>query len=75
METIYPEVIPGKNPERVMKGYLKHPSDWKAQYNMLLMDGITCGDCCHSQRCKTIFGGNDSNTHCQFYPNRFYPKK
>lgn len=67
--------VAGKSPERVNKAYLKYPEDWKAQYNMLLMDGDTCGDCAHSERCKMIFDGDDKNTSCQFYPNRFMRKK
>lgn len=67
--------VAGKSPERVFKGHLKYPKDWIAQYNMLLMDGDTCGDCAHSERCKAIFGGNDANTSCQFHPNRFVRKK
>jgi len=61
-----------KSEDRVSNCYIKGTTDWKAQYDMLLDDGVTCGDCAHSLRCKTIFGGNDSNTHCQFYPNRFF---
>ena len=67
-------LIVGKSPDRVSKFYLSSPSDWKAQYNMLLMDGVTCGDCLHSNRCNSIFGGDDKNTSCQFYPNRFQRK-
>ena len=67
-------IIPEKSADRVAKFYKLYTDDWKAQYNMLLDDGVTCGQCVHANRCRTIFGGNDSNTSCQFYPNKFYPK-
>jgi hypothetical protein len=67
-------VIEGKSADRVPKGYQAYPDDWKRQYDMLLMDGVTCGSCAHSERCKALFGGNDANTSCQFYPNRFSEK-
>jgi hypothetical protein len=51
--------------------YENSPEEWNAQYDMLLEDGQTCGKCIHSERCKLIFGGNDNNTSCQFFPNRF----
>jgi len=57
--------------ESRVKGYKKGSEDWKAEFNMLLDDGVTCSECMHSNRCKTIFGGNDSNTSCQFHPTRF----
>lgn len=63
-----------KSKDRVNKNYREGTKDWEDQYNMLLDDGVTCGDCKHSERCKAIFGGNDSNTRCQFYPNRFIAK-
>jgi hypothetical protein len=71
-----PHIIEGKSANRVHKcyDYSECPSDWKAQYDMLLMDGETCVDCVHSERCKSLFGGNDLNTSCQFYPNRFCSK-
>lgn len=60
-----------KSESRVSKHYKKGTEDWEAQYNMLLEDNVTCGDCVHSQRCKMLFDGDDNNTSCQFYPNRF----
>lgn len=42
--------------------------------NLKLPDNKTCGDCFHSLRCKTLFDGNDSNTSCQFSPNRYHPR-
>ena len=70
---VLPAVL-GKSVERVGKfyNYEKYPDEWKAQYDMLLPDGITCGGCVHSNKCRTIFGGNDSNTSCQFYHSRFH---
>lgn len=62
---------PTKSEDRVHKCFKKGTKDWNNQYNMLLDDGVTCGQCIHSVRCKTMFGGNDKNTSCQFYPNRF----
>lgn len=72
----YPEeikalFIEGKNPDRVNAGYIKYPSDWKAQYNMLLKDGVTCKSCSHCKKCCAMFGQNETDTHCQFYPSRF----
>ena len=67
-------VIEGKSADMVHKGYIPYPEDWKRQYDMLLMDGVTCGSCAHSERCKALFDGNDANTSCQFYPNRFTDK-
>ena len=66
--------VEGKSPERVDNTYLKYPEEWKNQYDMLLMDGDTCGDCVHSERCKMLFDGNDNNTCCQFNLNRFTRK-
>lgn len=36
-----------------------------------IADGKKCGDCAYSAKCKTLFGGDDSNTSCQFSPSRF----
>jgi hypothetical protein len=63
-----------KSKNRV-KGYKEGTKDFEARYNMLLDDGVVCGDCKHNERCKTLFGGNDLNTECQFYPNRFIAKQ
>ncbi len=38
---------------------------------MTLPAGKTCGDCRHARRCDLIFGGNQANTDCQFFPRRF----
>lgn len=65
---------PTKSKDRVHKAYKEGEPDWDAQYNMLLDDGVTCGDCVHSVRCKMLFDGNDNNTSCQFYPSRFFAK-
>jgi len=62
-----------KTESRINASYKKGSQDWKDQLHMLLDDGMTCKDCVHSKRCKTIFGGNDNNTYCQFYPNSFQP--
>lgn len=67
-------IVEGKNPTRVYKGYLQHPKDWIAQYNMLLMDGVVCSDCVHCSRCTTLFDQKELSDTCQFYPNRFKPK-
>ncbi len=63
--------IDGKSVDRIHPAYREGEADWKAQLNMLLPDGINCGECIHSLRCKTIFDGDDKNTFCQFHPNRF----
>ncbi len=60
-----------KSKDRVPAYFKEGSSDWKAEYNMLLDDGITCGDCAYSRRCELMFGGDNSNTSCQFHPNKF----
>jgi len=60
-----------KSESRVPKGYRPGSDDWKAEYNMLLDDGVICSDCVHTSKCCLIFGGNGTNTKCDFYPNRF----
>lgn len=65
------KVIPGKSPERVNQAYLKSPDEWNAEYNMLLMDGVTCASCAHCLRCCTLFGQKETDTCCQFHPSRF----
>jgi hypothetical protein len=67
------EIIEGKSIDRV-KYHVFGSDDFWAEYNMLLMDGVTCSECKHSERCNTMFGGKDTNTSCQFYPNRFQHK-
>lgn len=69
------KIIEGKNPDRVLAGYRKYPHEWNAQYNMLLMDGVTCSECKHAQRCCTIFGQKETDTSCQFYPSKFREKQ
>jgi len=61
-----------KSESRINPCYKKGTEDWKAELNMLLDDGVTCGDCIHSARCKAMFGGNNTNTYCQFYPSTFH---
>jgi hypothetical protein len=65
-----------KSEDRV-KGYKKGTEDWKAEYNMLLDDGVTCNDCVHVERCCVLFGQRPhvNDGRCQFYPNRFSAKK
>lgn len=67
-------IVEGKNPDRVNKVYIQYPKDWKAQYNMLLMDGVTCNSCAHIQKCSTLFEQNPKSKSCQFHPNRFMQK-
>ena len=40
---------------------------------MALPDGKTCADCVFVYRCTLIFGAEESNTDCDFFPRRFYP--
>jgi hypothetical protein len=63
--------------ESRVKYYKPGSEDWKAEYAMLLDDGLTCNDCSHVNRCCSLFGQSPyvSEGKCQFYPNRFYPKK
>ncbi len=65
------KLIEGKSPERVHKGYVNYLKDWQAQYDMLLMDGATCNNCAHSNRCVSMFDSKLTDTSCQFYPSRF----
>lgn len=65
------EQIDDKSLDRIHKGYKRGSSDWKAQLDMLLPDGVTCADCVHENRCNIMFKGNSKNTSCQFYPTRF----
>ncbi len=64
-----------KSESRVSSFYKKGTEDWKNQYNMLLDDGLTCSDCIHSNRCITLFGQEERNTFCQFFPNKFVQKE
>ena len=63
-----------KSKDRIPKYYKEGSEDWKAEYNMLLDDGVTCSDCAHCQRCCSIFGQKKTETKCQFYPSRFFRK-
>jgi hypothetical protein len=38
---------------------------------MDLPEGKTCGDCFHAERCKAIFGHQDTDTYCDWFPRRF----
>lgn len=64
-----------KTESRVPAGYRKGSEDWKAEYNMLLDDGVTCASCAHCSRCVTLFGQKAEGTSCQFYPSRFHATK
>lgn len=61
-----------KSKDRVHRCYKEGSNAWKAQYDMLLEDGVTCGDCAHCRRCCTLFGQKETDDRCQFYPSRFY---
>lgn len=60
-----------KSKNRVHPAYKEGSKDWKAQYDMLLDDGVTCADCMHVNRCTSMFGSDPEHDYCQFYPNRF----
>lgn len=62
-----------KDPNRVPKHFNaeKYPDEWVAQYDMLLDDGVTCKSCEHLNRCVSMFGSQETDTSCSFYPNRF----
>ena len=62
-----------KSKDRIHECYKEGTKDWDAQHNMLLEDGITCGECAHKDRCWAMFGQSMASTKCQFHPNRFYP--
>ncbi len=64
-----------KSKNRVNGVYKEGTKDWEYQYNMLLDDGITCEDCYNCSQCCDIFGQSETDTECQFYPNRFSPKQ
>lgn len=68
-------IIPGKDPDRVHKGYQDYPRDWIAQYRMLHMDGKTCKDCVYCRSCTTVWGSKETDTSCQWYPSRVYYKE
>jgi hypothetical protein len=38
---------------------------------MRLPTGLTCGDCVHIRRCKTIFGHTEADKTCDWSPSRF----
>lgn len=38
---------------------------------MRLPAGKTCGDCAHVRRCVAMFGHEQGDTSCDFYPSRF----
>jgi hypothetical protein len=62
--------------ESRVKGYKPGSKDWKAEYDMLLDDGLTCNECVHVERCCLLFGQTTyvNEGKCQFYPNRFCQK-
>jgi hypothetical protein len=66
-----------KNENRVNACYKYGSEDWKAKFNMLLDDGLTCNDCVHIKRCCSLFGQSPyvNEGKCQFYPNRFAAKR
>jgi hypothetical protein len=33
--------------------------------------GKTCGDCVHRNRCISMYGADEAQTHCGFFPRRF----
>lgn len=67
-------LIEGKSANRVHLAYKIGTDDWKAEYNMLLMDGVTCASCKNCKRCVSMFGANETDTSCQWHPNRFVLK-
>lgn len=54
-----------------VKYYKIGSNDWDAEYNMLLDDGITCLNCRNCIKCCSMFGQKETDTKCQFYPNKF----
>jgi hypothetical protein len=40
---------------------------------MRLPPGTTCGDCAHIRRCEALFGHEEIDTVCDFFPRRFKP--
>jgi len=38
---------------------------------MKLPENETCADCVHCSSCTVMFGVNEKNTECDFFPNRF----
>ena len=61
--------------ESRVKGYKPGTEGWKAEYNMLLDDGVTCAECRFCRWCCSMFGAKETNTSCDFYPNRFLKKE
>ena len=70
-----PWIRPDKDFKRAPESYRKYPSDFRAQYDMLLPDGIICNDCTHGSYCQKVFGQNPENDYCQFYPTRYRATK
>lgn len=68
-------LIPGKSAERVHPAYKFGSQDWKAEYNMLLMDGVKCYECVHVSRCVNMYGHDENCESCQWHPNRFVAKE
>lgn len=64
-----------KSENRIPEHFKKYPKEWEVQFNMLHDDGVTCNDCAKSNWCKTIIGISGNETHCDYYPNRFQPRK
>lgn len=64
-----------KSKHRVLKCYKEGTKEWGFQYNMLLDDGVTCDDCGHAKRCFALGYSASGSTTCDFYPNRFRPKR
>jgi len=65
-------LIPGKSAERVHPAYKFGTDDWKAEYNMLLMDGVTCASCIYCEKCVCMYDSKVTDTSCQWHPNRFF---
>ncbi len=38
---------------------------------MRLPAGVTCGQCVHIYRCKSIYGHVETDTYCDWSPSRF----
>jgi hypothetical protein len=71
VEALSPLLIPGKSANRIHPGYKMGSDDWKAEYNMLLMDGVTCKSCVKCNRCTSLYGSKETDTSCQWHPNMF----
>ena len=60
-----------KSANRVSTYYKVGSKEWQEEYDMLLPDNITCKECKNCSKCVNLFGSNETDTMCQWYPSKF----